>query len=127
MTTVGYFKNYIMLFLTNPRLFTNVDNTTYEIGAISAKINNTKEVIVGSNNSVSFEFTFYEIKEQELKARETLFRDINKDYDIPNVGVISMVGGLLSSDKNTVFNMASILCNYYGYTLKPFEEQIFLN
>lgn len=116
-----------MLFLTNPRLFTNVDNTTYEIGAISAKIDNTKEVTVGSTNPVSFEFTFYELKGQELKAKETLFRDINKSYNIPNIGIVSMVEGLLSSDKNTVFNMAYILCNYYGYTLKPLEEQDFLN
>lgn len=115
-----------VLFITEPRVFTNVDNTSYEITAISAKIDNTKEVLIGSNKEVSFELSFYTKDGEDYIEKDTVFRNLKKEYIIPELGIIPVISGLFSNDKEVVYNMAKILSNYYGYTLKPLGEQIFL-
>ena len=116
-----------ILFLTELRDFTNVDNTVYSVSAISAKVDNTKQVLIGSNNTISFELSFYTREGEDYKVKDTIFRELHKEYEVPNVGIVPVISGLFSKNKETVYNMAKIVAGYYGYTLKPIEEQIFLN
>lgn len=116
-----------IIFLTEPRIFKNVDNTEYTVVGISGKIHNSYEVIIGSNLPVKFELKFWENKDLEYIEREVIEGALNKEYNIPNIGIVPILSGFFSTDKETIYNMAKIVCAYYGYDLKPLTDQIFLN
>ena len=115
-----------IIFICDPREFINTDNTKFTIEGISGKIDNTSEVIIGSNNSIRFQLKFWQKEGDSFKEKETIIGVLDKEYDIPSVGVIPIISGFFSTSKETIYQMATIVCGYYGYTLKPLEEQIYL-
>lgn len=116
-----------IIFLTEPRVFKTVDNTEYTVVGISGKINSSYEVIIGPNEPINFELKFWVNVDNEYIVKDTLFNKLTKEYNIPNLGIVPILSGFFSADKLTIYNMAKIVCGYYGYTLKDFSEQTFLN
>lgn len=115
-----------MIFIVEPKNFLTVDNTFYTIEGISAKINNSKEITIGSNNPINFEITFWSKNENSIfYEKSKITGNFLKKYNVPNVGDFEIMSGLFSSDPQTIYNSVNFLCNYYGYVLKPMNEQNF--
>lgn len=114
------------LFLIQSKTFPTITNSTYTIDAISAKINNSKEVLIGSTDPISFELIFHSKVGEEYIVKEVVVADLYKAYGIPQLGKVEILSGLFSSNKETIYQMASIVTAYYGYELLPLEDQIYL-
>jgi|694.fasta_scaffold119797_2 hypothetical protein len=116
-----------LIFITEPRSFTNVDNTTFIINGISGKINNSYEIIIGSDEQIQFELKFWTYVDNTYIEKSIITVPLKKEYDIPNIGLVPIISGFFSPDKEVIYNMAKIISLHFGYTLVPFLEQSFLN
>ena len=116
-----------IIFLTVPKKFVNFDNTTFTIMGISAKLNNSHEIIIGSNNDIQVELKFWEKVNEEYIEKNVLQGKFKKAYTIPNIGEVKAMSGLFSPNKQEIYQVATLVAIKYGYQLLPFEEQTILN
>ena len=115
------------IFLTLPRTFKDTDNTDFEIIGLSAKVAQTTEVFIGNTLPIKFELKFWRKENDVYLVDDIKLGVLEKDYTLPGLGKVEIMSGLFSSNKQTVYDAANLVCTYYGYTLLPLTDQTFLN
>jgi hypothetical protein len=114
-------------FLTQPkRFYTPDDAVGYDIHAIgiSVPLQELTEV-----DAVQLDFVFYKKNDvgEYLEHSRVSKPSVPKKVTIPNVGDVDFIAGLMSHDNMNVYNVSKMFGAMYGYTMLPFEQQIFLN
>ena len=114
------------LFKTQPKNFkTPTDTIGYEVVGISVEIQKSS---IGNVNSFAFQFDFFKnIKDENnqdtLVVADSIIGHIPRKINIPQMGEVDIVAGLVSSKRETIYLAASVLAAKYEYELLPLEEQ----
>lgn len=113
-------------FLIQPKEFKKPNGTSLNIEAISVVVN---EFPISNDERVSMRFMFYKKEDGEYVHLPEYDHatSVFKQVTLPVVGDVDFVAGLVSYNKQNVYNVAQLFAGKYEYVLLPIEEQIFLN
>jgi hypothetical protein len=113
-----------MRFLIQPK---NVKKNGFDLQGVNVvAIDVTIKQTNFSESKVSFVFDLlYKDENGQFIIKDSVEGFVDKKVSLPNSNHIDFVAGLMSYDKQKVFQTANLMAEMYGYALLPINEQIF--